>query len=792
LNSLADHVFHSTMVSFDMPLAPSGLTQDNLALDERRKVLYGLLRSTPGSNDINFVPKLTSMLQGLIPERFDGEISNKLQLLLDPSSKCSIVQVIEFALYFLSNNRLAEKQTDEFQEWIIQQQSKELLRSLFRLKTPTVHAFSNKILESIARTGNANTLQLLINSGIDISSLSGSSGGRYLQLALYHRRTDVARLLLEVGTDVRPPLDYNTPFNRPLLYYAVSTKDIDILRRLIKAGAKVDAIVNGWTALSRAVYEEWLDCIRLLLEAGADVDVGEIHEEWILDWAYRRKKDLYRVLLPSSRKSQTSLTISGILCAATRSSQALSRYLGSGERIKDPRRRQTLESALCYAIDHAGNSDAIKVLLDFGVDPNVDSLEVESPPLASAVWSNDLDLVGLLLEAGADIDKPGVLATAAGGETNFETLSFLIEQGADVEAFGGEALCEAIFGRNFAAIKLLLKSGVNINDRVRGRDSRTPLQYTAYHGELKVVQYLVKAGADVNAPPSRVKGRTALHEAAASGYIEKVKFLLESGADVNSQPNRSHGQTVLEASLDGWRSKLSPMEAEIFELLLNEGAHINGPRRRRRCWQWNSALTMLIAKSAENRLIQLALTAGADVNQFGSGREARSPIQAAAEIGNLDILKQLLEKGAEINAPPGVDYGRTALQAACCNKNPNLELIRFLLGKGAEVNASAGINGGLTALQGAAIQGHIKIALMLLDAGAEVNADPAEIEGRTALDGAAEHGRLDMVQLLLNAGAKSEPGETAFATAIELAENNGHFAVAELIRARSKRDSEES
>jgi ankyrin repeat protein len=103
-----------------------------------------------------------------------------------------------------------------------------------------------------------------------------------------------------------------------------------------------------------------------------------------------------------------------------------------------------------------------------------------------------------------------------------------------------------------------------------------------------------------------------------------------------------------------------------------------------------------------------------------------------------------------------VNYGRTALQAACSGDNPNLELTKYLLKEGAEVNAAAGIKRGLTGLQGAAIQGHIKIALVLLDAGAYVNAEPAEIEWRMALDGAAEHGRLDMVQLLLNFGAKSE------------------------------------
>jgi ankyrin repeat protein len=73
---------------------------------------------------------------------------------------------------------------------------------------------------------------------------------------------------------------------------------------------------------------------------------------------------------------------------------------------------------------------------------------------------------------------------------------------------------------------------------------------------------------------------------------------------------------------------------------------------------------------------------------------------------------------------------------------------------------------------------------MLLQMGADVNARLAIKEGRTAIEGAAEHGRLDIVQLLLNAGAKGVViRKTGFEMAIELAEKNRHFAIAQLLRA---------
>lgn len=74
------------------------------------------------------------------------------------------------------------------------------------------------------------------------------------------------------------------------------------------------------------------------------------------------------------------------------------------------------------------------------MDPNVETLQGESPPLVLAAMSNDIELIGLLLEAGGDIDASDVLAKAAGEEENFEILNFLIEQGADVEISGVDAL----------------------------------------------------------------------------------------------------------------------------------------------------------------------------------------------------------------------------------------------------------------------------------------------------------------------------------------------------------------
>ena len=71
--------------------------------------------------------------------------------------------------------------------------------------------------------------------------------------------------------------------------------------------------------------------------------------------------------------------------------------------------------------------------------------------------------------------------------------------------------------------------------------------------------------------------------------------------------------------------------------------------------------------------------------------------------------------------------------------------------RGADVNAPPAVRGGATALQLAAIGGYIGIVVVLLDNGANVFASAARMNGRTAREGAPEHGRIDMIKVLFNA-----------------------------------------
>lgn len=143
-------------------------------------------------------------------------------------------------------------------------------------------------------------------------------------------------------------------------------------------------------------------------------------------------------------------------------------------------------------------------------------------------------------------------------------------------------------------------------------------------------------------------------------------------------------------------------------------------------------------------------------------------LRQAAQDGQMTVVKDLIDKGADVNARD--EAGRTALLwVAPARDNP--EMAKFLITKGADVNAKD--NAGETALMIAASQSNPGIVTALLEAGAEVDAQNKT--GGTALMAAAFRANLEEIKILLNNNAdrkvKDKKGRTAFDVATEGSKN---------------------
>jgi len=332
--------------------------------------------------------------------------------------------------------------------------------------------------------------------------------------------------------------------------------------------------------------------------------------------------------------------------------------------------------------------------------------------------------------------------------------AFCISAAAQGEAKAGK-LFNALRNTDMKAVKAALSAGVDVN--VGDDDGLTPLMYAAIYAGPDCIGLLLRKGADPNA---RSKGGvTALMLAADD--TEKVRLLLSKGAEVNAVSKQGHTALDIAASREG--------SLEAIKLLLDHGADLSlgnslGPA----------------ARIGDLRVMKLLLEKGADPNgikslggpppssakrtaernkaletspvspiQFFRVGAGGTPLMFAALARNTDVVKLLLEKGANPNARTK-DLGSCALIFAAAAGDP--ATVRLLVEKGAEVNVRH--ESGYTALMYAAASENTdpEMIKVLLAHGAEVNAKAKD--GETALTLAGRKGNTEIVRLLEKAGGK--------------------------------------
>ncbi len=147
-----------------------------------------------------------------------------------------------------------------------------------------------------------------------------------------------------------------------------------------------------------------------------------------------------------------------------------------------------------------GDRAMAEVALKAGADVNSCYGTTRDTPLTIACAHGQVDLVGLLLAAGADP-----------------------KQKLDYDS----ALLSAVrFGKSTEAVDLLLAAGVGVDSRV---DGDTALMAAAKEGDLAMVQHLVARGADVAAKNPK-DGMNAADAARHGRHREVVQYLKTQGA----------------------------------------------------------------------------------------------------------------------------------------------------------------------------------------------------------------------------------------------------------------------
>lgn len=265
----------------------------------------------------------------------------------------------------------------------------------------------------------------------------------------------------------------------------------------------------------------------------------------------------------------------------------------------------------------------------------------------------------------------------------------------------------------------------------------TPLLEAAAHGQAEVAKLLLAHGANVN--KAAEWGDTPLHIAILGGHSEVVALLVRGGANVD-QRTTMHTNALLLALQQG--------DVDVLRAVLEGAArkHVDLEMA-----DYNGATALYIA-SHQGRadMVRVLLEKGADVDNAMRHYKGATALFAASQAGHAQVSRVLIRAGATVDKP--TDQGEVPLSIA--SQFGHAEVVKALLDGNVEVDRRIPKYRNLNALHIACQQGHVDVVRFLLQGHADINQIANYGTGSmSAMSIARQKGHTQVVQVLLDSAA---------------------------------------
>jgi ankyrin repeat protein len=289
----------------------------------------------------------------------------------------------------------------------------------------------------------------------------------------------------------------------------------------------------------------------------------------------------------------------------------------------------------------------------------------------------------------------------------------------------------------------------------------SPVADAASRGDREAVRSLLKNAADVNA--AQGDGMTALHWAAMKGDAELAQMLIFAGANLKATTRLGAYTPLYLAAQQG--------HAKVIEALVAAGADAKSANAN------GTTALMVAAASGEVDAVRVLVDKGADVNAKDGVRE-QTPLMYAAANNRAAVIEYLASKGANLKATNKIaDLANLSREGAGFGGNPQVP------GGGAPgqggAPGAAGPGGGPGGPAGAAAAAQRRPQLPGVDRNYQLNELIQAQGGLTPLLYAVRQGYSESTDALIKAGADINQVAAGDKTSpLLMAVINGHFDLA--------------
>jgi ankyrin repeat protein len=368
-----------------------------------------------------------------------------------------------------------------------------------------------------------------------------------------------------------------------------------------------------------------------------------------------------------------------------------------------------------HAAAKAGKTQMIAFLLENGADPDAEDA-IDCSPLELAIWEGHVEAIRLLTVKVTDLSVDAIIRLCTEGDVD-GIKSLMLE-------FGAEAVVRAKTDTS----NFYHTTKPDIEENYEG--GTTGLHAAAEAGKTQMVSFLLENGADPDAENALHQSPLAL--AVEKGHVDAKQLLMEKAKTPNPSAVialcvegdasaiesliQKFGQGVVVGSRATRRAydQYTPLHLAvekdhlvITQLLLDNGADVNAVSLYQKtplhCWadeNGNPLIARLLidngavnarnsdqhthldlpTRSCDGHLaVVLLLNNGADIRGGGSW----PPLHRASSDGHFDVVRLLLDSGADVNAISL--YQKMPLHCAAENSQP--AVARLLIESGAAVDA---------------------------------------------------------------------------------------------------------